>query len=752
MSPSRPGMRRNSDHVFRTGALQARPPERGHGARSLLRAGRQHQMIRLLTLRAARMDRFPFPRRFGWRTGLVGRVLVVLMLAAVSLIGLGGTVASAGGFDCQDVPPPEFPNEVIETTFDSTSADRPTTGGTGYQTYGWAGLEWHTYDLGCGADLVKAPGAVGDTTLGNTFLTIGKSMAAAAFWLDDQTKTGQDATKAGVTPALERFDQIVFSITEGMRFLYGQWVGIALVIVAAIVLWKAMKADTAGVTKTSAIAAAGLALGALMVGAPQKALQVADETFGSLITETQDQIFTVQFGDDDGTLAAGGTDPRNVLIDRIFLPDWRKGWFGTNYDPEDTAGLGVKLRDSLAFTYDQQHAVKDDPKAQAQLAEEKADQFREIVTDLETDYQLSYYQFQGKDSGRTSTGFMGMIKLAMPSLLWIGASLLKLTALLAIRFAVLFAPIWVPVAIAYGGWLARVMRMLASAYMWGVAGSVIVALYLMALVRLYVDSNGAVDGSWRLWFMALLTVVCWAIMRPFKRMSQTFTQNSASMVSRKARNAKKSIKRKAFDAASFAVGGPAQAIAEKAAERFARRGRDGQDGDDGVAAVIRPEGRALGNRRQQALTQSRAEARKAQGVGRGARLGQTSDAAIERDARIAGIAAVASRDIARGKGGVDGKDADRAVRSGAAAWKFFDQNEADSLVQESRARKELLTASVGPRWDGGDRSAIAPMKVYTPTRGQRRADHATVSTPHRSPAKAWDADAPARTTPEDRYI
>lgn len=55
---------------------------------------------------------------------------------------------------------------------------------------------------------------------------------------------------------------------------------------------------------------------------------------------------------------------------------------------------------------------------------------------------------------------MAMLKLAMPSLLWIGASVLKLTALLAIRFAVLFAPLWIPVAIAHGGWLSRVLRTL----------------------------------------------------------------------------------------------------------------------------------------------------------------------------------------------------------------------------------------------------------------------------------------------------
>ncbi|MGV9748110.1 hypothetical protein ACWDTG_24870 [Rhodococcus zopfii] len=690
------------------------------------------------------------------------------MLAAVSWIVLGGGLAAASGFDCKEVPTPEFPNEVLETTFDSSSADRPAReggGGTGYETYGWAGLKWHTYDLGCGDDLVRAPDAVGDTTMGNAFLTIGKSMAAAAFWLDDQTKTGHEAEEAGVTPALEQFDRIVYSITDGMRAVYWQWLGISLTVVAAIVLWKAMKADTAGVTKTTMVAAAGLALGALMVGAPQKAVEVADETFGAVITETQDQIFSVQFGDGPGggsTLAGGGpTDPRNVLIDKIFLPDWRKGWFGTNYDATDQAGLGPKLRDSLAFTYAEQHAVKDDPKAQTQLAEAKADKFREIVSDLEDDYQLSYYQFQGKDSGRTSTGFMGMIKLALPSTLWIGASLLKLVALLAIRVAILFSPLWVPIAIAAAGWLARILRMLGTAYMWGVIGAVIVALYLMVLVQLYYDADGEVDGTWRLWFMVLLTVACWAIMRPFKRITQTFSQNSASMVNRKARGAKQAIKRTAFAAASAAAGVPGgHRIAEKAADRWERRTKGDDGGADrsggGDRLTTRPEGRTLNNRRQQEITKSRVEARKAR-LGLGGCFGGRPDAAAEREARIAGIAAVAGQDLARGKGTVDDKDADRAAKSGAAAWRRLDKDEAESITAERRARKELLTASVSQRWDGGDRSAIAPMKVYTPSRGQQPTGRATViadrsTVKPASGAKVWTAAAPAGSTPKDRYL
>ena len=713
--------------------------------------------------RADPTGRCPSPRRFGWRTGLLARFLTVLMLAGISLIAAGTGVAAAGGFDCTEVPTAEFPNEVIETTFDSSSAHRAPReggGGTGYESYGWAGLKWHTYDLGCGEDLVKAPGAVADTTLGNTFLTIGKSLAAAAFWLDDQTKTGQDALEAGVEPALAQFDRIVYSISDGMRGVYVEWLGIALTVVAVIVLWKSLKADAAGVTKTSAIAAAGLMLGALFVGAPQKAVQVADETFGALITETQDQIFSVQFGDGPGggTLTSGPTDPKNVLIDRVFLEDWRKGWFGTNYDQTDAAGLGPKLRDSLAFSYEEQERVKNDPAAQAELAEHKSDKFREIVASLESDHQLSYYQFQGKDSGRTSTGFLGMLKLAMPSVLWIGASLLKITALLAIRFAILFAPLWVPLALAGGGWLARIMRMLATAYMWGVAGAVIVALYLMALVQLYGVDNGQVDGSWRLWFMILLTAACWAIMRPFKRMTQTFTQNNTSMVNRKAREAKRSLKTKAFAAAGAAIGGPGGAIAAKAGERFARRAHEDDiagDGEAKAAFVARPEGRGLGNRRQQALTQARSDARKS----RIERLGQGTDRIAERDARIASIAAVASRDLARGDNPVERKDTERAAASGAAAWKRLDKDEVENRRQDRQARKEMLTASVGQRWDGGDRSAIAPMKVYTPT-GNREPSRtprhlalnsarSTVTTASR--ARVRNAPAPSGPKSTDRY-
>jgi len=670
------------------------------------------------------------------------RLLAVFAVLVISLVGPQVGTAQAGGFDCKEAPSPQFPNAVFPTVFDSNSATEPPHNGspTGYQTYGWAGLRWYTYDLGCGEDLVRAPGAVADTATGNAFLTVGESLAAIAFWLDDQTKTGAEAAQAGITPALDQFDKIVASIANGMAGVYGKWLGLALMCAAVVILWNALKANTSGVTKTVMLSAAAVMLGALMIGAPQKAMDVADETFGQLITGTQGEVF-----------AAAGleTDPRNVLMDKILLPDISKGWFGPNFDesgvPPDEQ-LQPKLRNSLAFTYDEQERVKGDSEAANKLAEEKADQFTDGIIKPLSSQNLSYTQFQGKDSSRTSTGFLAMVKIGLPSILWSGASILKIIALLAIRFAILFAPMWIPFVALSGGFLERVMRMIGTAYLWGVAGATIVALYLVALVKLYNDDNGAVDGSWRLWFMVILSLICWFIMRPFKRMSSTFRQNSASMLNRKAVRAKSSIKHKALDAASFAVGGPAASMAEKAVGAFKRS----RDTDSDEVPAVRPEGKGLVARRELDSDKARAAARAASDRLPGASLGRDR----ERDARIAGIAAASGTAAAlRPKSGISSsgldsasdnatdEDTDFALRRGREEYSRID---AEAREIEGRTVDRVPDRpTVSERWDGGNNSSIAPMRVFTPSASATTTPGVTPMAAIRAP-RGLRRDAPAR--------
>jgi len=233
------------------------------------------------------------------------------------------------------------------------------------------------------------------------------------------------------------------------------------------------------------------------------------------------------------------------------------------------------------------------------------------------------------------------------------------------------------------------------------------------------------------------------------------------MVNRKAREAKRSLKTKAFGAAGAALGGPGGAIAVKAGERVTRRNRGHDDEVETTSTGFRPEGRGLNNRRQQALAQARAEAR----TNRTEPLGHEAD----RDARISGIAASAGRNLDRSKKTLGDKDTERAVTSGAAAWKRLDKDEAKNRRRERHARTELLTANVGQRWDGGDRSAIAPMKVYTPARPRESAHATSTGTSSResrnavlrgerstgsmpSRPRVWNAPTPDGPFPRDRYL
>lgn len=484
------------------------------------------------------------------------RILLVAVITALSLVGPQMATASAGGFDCKDAPRPEFPNGTQQSVFDPRSGDadnhsRPPAGDppSGYETYGWAGLRWYTYDLGCGSDLVRAPEAVADTKLGNIFLTVGENLTAAAIWLDQQANTPDEAATNGNGSSWTSFDKIVTSVSTGLKAgVYTPWVGLALMIAAVIIGYRAFKQDSAAVTRMLMLAGTAFLLGGLFVGAPQKAIKVSDETFSQMITGTQQEVFN--------SLGLPSR-PRDVIIDRILIPDIQKGWFGANYD-DDTAKLWPDLRDSMAFTYEEQKKFANDNKGANSASEgAKKDNFTKVIDELSKN-DLSYQVFQGKDSHRTSTGFLAMMKSGLPSILWMGGSLLKIAALLAIRFAILFAPIWVPLTFVSGGLLERIGRALFSAYLWGIAGAIVVAVYLATLVRVYTTAD--IDGAWRLWLMVLLSIIGWKILRPFKRISQMMRQDSSSMLGR-GRQHGKSLGQRAWRGLSWA-GGPAQAVGD----------------------------------------------------------------------------------------------------------------------------------------------------------------------------------------------
>jgi hypothetical protein len=115
---------------------------------------------------------------------------------AILLLGLLGSLcastflspstASAIGLDCKESPTPEVPGRGLTGFFQSEPKPLPATGDpfapnaktTIYEQYGYAGLRWTTYDLGCGPDSARAPDATAGTAVANWLFLVPKAGVA----------------------------------------------------------------------------------------------------------------------------------------------------------------------------------------------------------------------------------------------------------------------------------------------------------------------------------------------------------------------------------------------------------------------------------------------------------------------------------------------------------------------------------------------------------------------------------------------
>ena len=102
-----------------------------------------------------------------------------------------------------------------------------------YDQYGYAGLTWHTYDLGCGGS-VRDPAAATDTMIGNVLLSI-------AVWLTAATN-GLHNNVADPASYMRPLDQVVATVTARLHeAIWSPWGAVAVLGVAALLLFQAMR-------------------------------------------------------------------------------------------------------------------------------------------------------------------------------------------------------------------------------------------------------------------------------------------------------------------------------------------------------------------------------------------------------------------------------------------------------------------------------------------------------------------------------
>ena len=280
------------------------------------------------------------------------------------------------GLDCKESPTPDMPGEGLAAFFEKPPNPLPkqedpfakgaTT--TIYEQYGYSGLRWHTYDLGCGPDAASHPDAVIGTAVSNWIINIPVAFSALTTSL---TSVAFHPTFLGV------FDPSIARISRALhRSLFATWLPAVLAILGLAILLKARRSALA-----TTAASIGWALMVVLIAAavfrwPLVAGHFADQsvssTLGSVVGGIDGEAEPARPGGGGG-LQRAGVDLLQVLAGRHPRVDRQR----------HREKYGADLFKAQTLTWREAYVVQHNPVAGKKIIEDKQDAWASIAGQIQ---------------------------------------------------------------------------------------------------------------------------------------------------------------------------------------------------------------------------------------------------------------------------------------------------------------------------------------------------------------------------------
>ncbi len=418
------------------------------------------------------------------------------LLVVTGLVGgsvLLGTPAFAQPLSCKESPEPDRPGTGLVGSLDAPAGSHGEPGSV-YREVGYGGMVWYTYDLGCVGSAVFNPAVSTDTWLGNQALNVAKFTVGGVNWAH--------YTLAGGGDLLQPLDNIIASGARGMyRAVFTTWIGPVLAIFAAILLFLALKGDLAQQAQRVAFALAALAIGSAAYLAPVSWAKIADPLLLQGVTDMQNG-FLGQVG-----LGDVNTQP-TVLVDQVVYQNWLRGEFGSP-DVAQAGQFGRDLLRAQTFTIDEVNEHRDT----LELATQKKNGFATIAGQVGDRYPY----LQGKSGSRIGAGVLAVVEAVCIALFQLLSKVLVLVAMLMIRLLVMTAPAAAVVAILKPEILPALLRVAGAAIVNTIVVGALAGLHSLLVVSLFRPGSG-IDLWLALLVTGVVTVVLWAVARPFRRL------------------------------------------------------------------------------------------------------------------------------------------------------------------------------------------------------------------------------------------
>ncbi len=445
------------------------------------------------------------------------RALAILLALLAALLTVGASAASATPAipfvpDCKDAPAPAEPGTGSTDVVDPPPGQTPVSGDAFadpanpaiYDNYAYAGLSWHTYDLGC-LGQVQGFGATLDTTVGNFLL-------GAATWFT-AVANGLHSAVAHPDRYMGPLDRTVAAVTAQMRAsIWSAWGIVALLGLGAMLLFLSMSGRVANVVSSAAWAALVLAVLAGVTAYPQRVSSFFDHSVTSAVSSVNAGAAHVS-----GTPATG--DPTRaqgaLLVDDVLYAEWLRGEFGSA-NSKAAQRWGPALFKASTLSWHEEAEASASADAAKRITDAKAQQWKDTTAQIQEQDPATYAHVQGKAGGRIGTGFMAVIASASTALFRLIADLFLFAGLVMLRLLVMFFPVVaVPgVLTAFSGLVRRVANEAGAAVVNVVAfgtGAVVHTAAVSAIVR---QANGAGMSLMALVLCLVLTFAALAILSP----------------------------------------------------------------------------------------------------------------------------------------------------------------------------------------------------------------------------------------------
>lgn len=447
-------------------------------------------------------------------TRLVLRLAALVLLAVVSVAGLNSPASAIPGFpDCKEPPTPEVPGRGIAGFFSGAPDELPAEADpfvenaetTIFEQYGYAGLRWHTYDLGCGPDAMRAPDAVIGTAVSNWVVQLPLALTAL---------TGSVTQVAFEPDFLGAFDGAVESVSSALHeSLFVSWVPFVIAAIGFLIIFKARKSGLA--TTAGAI---GWALMVVLIATalfrwPVEAGRAADAT----VTQTLGAV--VSRVDGNGPSVDPGTAVASNVSESILYKAWLAGALG-DAESKTAQTYGPDLFKAQALTWREAAVLERDPDAGKAIIEAKQAAWQETADKIQ-DADPEAYQYLTGERSEARVGYALLSAtgafLALPFLLT--SALLLIGCFLIVRLAVMLFPAFAtlgafPASRGLVTGLGRTVgAAVVNAIIFGIGAGVTIAV-----LGLLFDPKGA--PAWLgVVLMPLFSVIMWVALKPFRRLT-----------------------------------------------------------------------------------------------------------------------------------------------------------------------------------------------------------------------------------------